>query len=49
MLKFIDKQGKKVMEMNDNGDVNVLSENLKISFSTEPLKEESKKEEKYND
>lgn len=48
MLKFINSQGKKVMEMTDNGDVTVLNEDLKKSFSENSLKE-SKKEEKEND
>lgn len=48
MLKFINSQGKKVMEMSDNGDVTVLSEDLKKSFSDKSL-EESKKKEKTND
>ncbi|MES9681720.1 hypothetical protein ABWK22_02145 [Gottfriedia acidiceleris] len=48
MLKFINAQGKKVMEMTDNGEVNILNEDLKKSFSENSLKE-TKKEEKDND
>lgn len=45
MIKFFNKKGTKVMEMTDNGDVNILSEALKESFSTQaPLKETEEKE-----
>ena len=49
MIKFVNKKGIKVMEMTDNGDVNVLSNALKESFSSqEPLKE-IETEEKENE
>lgn len=48
MLKFINKIGKKVLEMKDNGDLKVLSEDLKkqgLVADEEKKKEEPKKEE----
>ncbi|HDR4736904.1 TPA: hypothetical protein QCR36_003955 [Bacillus cereus] len=48
VLKFINNQGKKVMEMTDNGDVTILNEELKKSFSENSL-QETKKEEKENE
>jgi hypothetical protein len=48
MLKFFNKEGKKVMEMNDAGNVDVLSEELKNSFNEEkPLPK--KKEDQENE
>ncbi|MFE4029305.1 hypothetical protein ACFX4N_24445 [Priestia sp. YIM B13551] len=46
MLQFINNKGKKVMELHDNGELNILNEDLKTSFSKEPLKttEEQEKE-----
>lgn len=40
MLNFINKEGKKVMEMNDDGEVKVLHEKLKKSFSKETPEKE---------
>lgn len=48
VIKFVNKQGKKVMEMTDNGDVKILSEDLKTSFETQAPLKESKEEETVN-
>lgn len=44
MLKFVDKQGNKVMELHDNGEVNILNEKLKKSFSETPEKEKEQED-----
>lgn len=44
MLKFINKQGNKVMELKDNGELNVLNEELKASFELKNDKELKTKE-----
>lgn len=49
MIKFFNKKGTKVMEMNDNGDVNILSEALKESFSTQTPVQEAEEKENEND
>ena len=53
MIKFVNKKGTKVMEMTDNGDVNILSNALKESFSSQTLshvaKEKENKKEEKND
>ncbi|MEX3713410.1 hypothetical protein ABFV99_13480 [Cytobacillus horneckiae] len=45
MLNFINKKGKKVMELKDDGELNILNEELKKSFKVESIKESIKKEE----
>jgi hypothetical protein len=45
MLKFINKQGKEVMEVTDSGDISFVSEELKASGLIETVeKSEDKKE-----
>lgn len=44
MLKFFNKKGKKVMEMKDNGELNVLSEDLKKQGLVAEQEEESDKD-----
>lgn len=48
MLKFVNKQGKKVMEMKDSGEIKFLDKNLKESFEDE-IKFKEKQGEKNND
>jgi len=39
MIKFKNKQGKKVMEMTDNGETKILDKDLKESFDKEDKKQ----------
>jgi len=47
MIKFVNKEGAKVLELNDNGELNILDNQLKESFNKECIvkdKEGSKNE-----
>lgn len=46
MLKFVNKDGKKVLEMKDNGDFSEVSEELKQQGIVEEDKEEDKDKDK---
>jgi hypothetical protein len=45
MLKFINKQGKKVMEMKDNGDLTKVAEELKATGLVETVEEKDEEQE----
>lgn len=46
MLKFVNKQGKKVLEMKDNGDITLVAEELKATGLHETVEKEKSEEEK---
>lgn len=45
MLKFFNKKGKKVMESKDNGELNIISKELKETFNKVDEEEKAEKEE----
>ena len=45
MLNFINKNGKKVMEMKDDGDLTMVAEELKVTGLTETIQQKEEETE----